>query len=375
MLSRLVFGWLVVNALGLWACLAASLRHFRSRLPAGGPPPPMTLIKPVKGLDEGLRANFESVVSSDPHARLQVLIAVESPEDPAYPVLCAFRDAHPDRDIELVLSGPSGPRMGKIHNMMAAYPKAKHPIVIFSDADIRTTPELVAETGERFDAGADACYALPYQDPEPGLGGVFFQIAFNHSFSLPAALFYAALGMPFCAGAWMAYRRDVLDDVGGLGRFDRAIADDFAISWAVLRSGARGELLRTAVRVREECTGALDAFWHLVKWARIIRWTLPPAYFLVPLFLPSTLSLAWWALGGGSAALAFFAVCSLSRALVGLIQDLRLGSMMPWWAYPALAFADVGTVVIWLCGLPRRISWRGKRYRLAWGGRVEVISP
>jgi ceramide glucosyltransferase len=327
----------------------------------------MTLIKPVKGLEEGLRENFEAIPAADPEGRLQVIVAMEDAEDPAYPVMKAFAQAHPGR-VELVLAGPSGPRMGKAHNMAAALPKARHPYVIFSDADIRTTMELVRWTGRAFEEGSEAVFALPVHDRAPGLGGALFQIAFNHSFCLPAALSFRLTGLPFTAGAWMAYKRSTLDRLGGLEPFVHCIADDFSIGWAALRSGARARLLPVPVPLKETGSGAGEAFVHLVKWSRIIHWTTPLPYYLVPLVCPGPLALAlgYWKL---------FALLAASRTLVGLVQDAQLGSRMAWPVYFFLGFSDLGTLIFWLSGLPRRIEWRGKRYRLSWGGRAEVISP
>lgn len=358
--------WLAAGIVGLWACLAATLVHFRRR-PLPGPPPPMTLIKPVKGLDEGLRENFEAIIASDPEGRLQVIVALEDEKDPAYAAMKDFAEAHSGR-VELVLSGPSGPRMGKVHNMAAALAKARHPYVIFSDADIRTTTELVRWTGRAFEQGMEAVFALPVHDRAPGVGGALFQIAFNHSFCLPAALSFRLTGMPFTAGAWMAYTRERLDKVGGLEPFAHCIADDFSIGWAALRSGARARLLPVPVPLKETGSGAGEAFTHLVKWSRIIHWTVPLPYYLVPLLCPGPMALALghWKL---------FGLLAASRTAVGLIQDAWLRSSMSWPVYAFLGFSDLGTLAFWLCGLPRRIEWRGKRYRLSRGGRAEVISP
>ncbi|MDE2510347.1 MAG: glycosyltransferase, partial [Elusimicrobia bacterium] len=162
----------------------------------------MTLIKPVKGLDDDMEEGFRSIVEADPSKSLQILIALETAEDPAYPFARAFADAHPDRDVEVVLTGPSGPRMGKIHNMIEAFPRARHDRVLFSDADVRITAALLSDTARAFDAGADAVYAMPYHAFVPGPGGWLFLVAFNYSFCVPVALSYRLGKLRSFAGAW-----------------------------------------------------------------------------------------------------------------------------------------------------------------------------
>ncbi len=276
---------------GFWACLAASLRHFRGA--AAGPADlPMTLIKPVRGLDDAMEASFRSLVAADPSRVLQIVVALESADDPAYPVAKAFAAAHPDRDISVLLTGPAGGRMGKAHNMIEAYKTAKHPRVLFSDADTSITPALLADTARAFREGAGAVFGLPYHVDAPGLGGWCFMVAFNHSYCVPAALAYEAGQFRSFAGAWMGYTRETLEKAGGLEPFSHAIADDFALGMAARRSGARLELLREPVFVSESGTAPLEVFRHVAKWASIICWSFPLAWVLAPFFNPVVLGLA-----------------------------------------------------------------------------------
>ena len=89
-----------IMILGLYASVAASVHHFRREDGGPGEPLlPMTLIKPVRGLDDGMRENFEAIADSDPGKSLQVIIALESGEDAAAAVARSFAAAHGDRDI------------------------------------------------------------------------------------------------------------------------------------------------------------------------------------------------------------------------------------------------------------------------------------
>lgn len=358
----------------LWACLAASLARFRAAAP-GPARRPMTLIKPVKGLDDAMELSFRSVVESDPGRVLQVLVALESAEDPAYPAARAFAAAHPERDIAVLLTGPAGPRMGKAHNMIEAYKAAKHPVVIFSDADTCITPALLADTARAFDEGADAAFGLPYHAAAPGLGGWLYMLAFNHAYCVPAALGYYTGQFRSFAGAWMAYTKEAVARAGGLEGTAHSIADDFALGAAARASGARLELLREPVFVHESAPGAAAVAGKLAKWSSIIAWSFPPAWLLAPALDP--VLLGWAALACDRTPLTFAALgASLAtRALVALVQDRRVGRLrLPAWYYASLVAADPGAMLFWPLGLRRVVSWRGRRYRLSLGGRCEVLA-
>ena len=366
--------------LGLYASLAVSVYHFR-RDHAGPDEPllPMTLIKPVRGLDDGMRENFEAIADSDPENALQVIIALESDADPAAAVARGFAASHPERDILVLYTGPGRGRMGKVHNMIEALSKAKHARVIFSDADIRTAPGLLRGTSRAFRHGYEAVFGLPYHVYVPNLGGWMFRVAFNHNFSIAAALTYY-LGLYRCAsGAWMAYTREVLERAGGLEPFAHYISDDFAISDKVRRLGARQYLLHELVRVSETGTGVSEAFWHLVKWCRITHSSVPGIYFGLAVLNPGLAAVSLWVLCEvsqdrlwlGRGLLAAFLV---SRSLVACLQDrLAARARLPLWEYASLIVIDLGYLLFWAFGLRRRIVWRGVRYRLHSGGIAEVL--
>jgi ceramide glucosyltransferase len=365
--------------LGLWASLAVSIYHFR-RDHAGPREPllPMTLIKPVRGLDEGMRENFEAIADADPENALQVIIALESHADPAAAVASGFAGSHPERDILVLYTGPARGRMGKAHNMIGALSKAKHARVIFSDADIRTTPGLLRGTSRAFRDGYEAVFGLPYHVYVPNLGGWMFRVAFNQNFSIAAALTYY-LGLYRCAsGAWMAYTREVLERAGGLEPFAHHIADDFAISDKVRRLGARQYLLHELVRVSETGTAVSEAFWHLVKWCRIIHSILPGVYFGLALLNPGSSRSPLGVVRGSQDRLwlgrGLLAAFLISRSLAACLQDRLVARVrLPLWEYASLIVIDLGYLLFWAFGLRRRIVWRGVRYRLHPGGIAEVL--
>ena len=366
-------------AAGLWLCLAATARRFRGApdAPCGLP---MTLIKPVKGLDDDMEEGFRSIVAADPRATLQILIALETEADPAYPFARAFADAHRDRDVSVFLTGPSGPRMGKIHNMIGALPRARHPYVLFSDADTRITPALLADTARAFRDGADAVYAMPYHAYAPGWGVWLFVVAFNHSFCVPVALTARAGKLRSFAGAWMGYTKDAIERIGGLPRFENAMAEDLSMGLAAADAGLRQELLRVPVSVSETGTSFGEAFLHVSKWATIIFWSWPAIILAAPLLSPGLAACAALALAAVTGrsmapALAALAAATVSRVAVGFYQDRFFGGpRAPWWRYATLAFADLGALAFLPMALRRTVTWRGKTYRISLGGRGRVVS-
>ncbi|MHB2026594.1 MAG: glycosyltransferase [Elusimicrobiota bacterium] len=373
--------WISVLIAGLYASVLATWIYFRlaPRPSLDGGLLPITVIKPVRGLDAAMIPGLEALLRSDPKKRTQILIAMEDDRDPAWGPAKSFAAVHSDRDIEIVITGPAKDRMGKIHNMTQALPRAKHPYLVFSDADTVASPNLLAWTSAAFREGYDAIYALPYHLETRGLNGCLMQIAFSHGFSLPAALGYYLNRFHFYAGAWMGYTKKRIEAIGGLDPFSNLIADDYAIGAAASKSGSRKYLLPARIGVQEGDQTLAEALTHLAKWSAIIHSCLPWAYSILPLLDGVFLSLVAALLGAFSRAspepgLLLLSLAAGSRAGAGLLQDLAFGEgLMPWYAYAGIPAMDLLNVGLWFFGFRSIIDWRGTRYRLSRGGRAEVL--
>ncbi len=358
------------------AAFFASRRHFR--LDSGPRKPlqtPFTVIKPLRGADAGMLDNFRALLSADGERRLQFIFAMESAEDPAHPAAYAMVREFPEHDVLLVETGPSGRRTGKMHNMIEALKSAKHAHVVFSDADVFTTREVLEETSAAFASGAEAVFAAPYHLPSRGAAALWYQIAFNHFFTPAAALSYR-LGFFRCfAGAWMGYSRAALEDIGGLEPLARKIADDYSLGSRVVAAGRRPVLLRSWVAVDEEGKTLVEAFSHLSKWYVMGWWTLPWLYLLFPLAVPGFIAGMALAAGGPSAlGIAFLAVLPLWRTAIGWAQDRWVyRNPMPWPGYLLLGLSDIGMMLLWVSGFRRRLAWRGRVYRAASHGEAELV--
>ncbi len=380
-LNFLFATWAILLLAGLWACAIATFRHFgRNSFSTNSTfAESITLIRPIRGLNDGIREALESIAESDVCRRLEILIAMESSDDPAYPIAVEFSQYKKERNVSIILTGPSRGRMGKMHNMIEAFPKAKSLFVVFSDADAWASPALIRETARAFGSGYDAVFALPYYAEPRNAAEISFAVALNHGFSTPAALSYYLLKFPFCAGAWMGFSKKIIEKIGGLESFEKRIADDYALQMAVSKSGGKHVFLNRPVFFRETTKDVKDTLQHLSKWASIIHSCLPNLYFIAPVFSPTHAALfflifAWMTNQHVLAAAVLFILTILSRILVGIIQDLRVArKMMPFYSYLSIPVFDLAATGIWLSGFRRNINWRNKNYRLSPGCQAEVI--
>src|SRR5438132_2624204 len=95
--------------------------------------PPVTIFKPLKGVDEGLEENLRSFFRLD-YPTYQVLFGIADADDPAIAVVNRLLAEFPDRDAELVLGCPAFGLNPKVENLAAMYRHRKHETILISDS-------------------------------------------------------------------------------------------------------------------------------------------------------------------------------------------------------------------------------------------------
>ncbi|MEO6811580.1 MAG: glycosyltransferase, partial [Isosphaeraceae bacterium] len=157
MTFNLVLGAIAVLAVATTFFSAASLlwvTRRRRNLPEFTPP--VTILKPLKGMDEGLEENLRSFFRLD-YPVYQLLFGVSDPNDPAVPVVERLLAEFPNQDARLIVGYPPFGLNPKVENLAALLVHRTHETILISDSNVRVRPGYLRET---------ACYLA---DPSVGL--------------------------------------------------------------------------------------------------------------------------------------------------------------------------------------------------------------
>ena len=338
--------------------------------------PPVTILKPVKGMDGESFENFASFCRQD-YPRFQIIFAAASADDPVIPVIDRLRSAFPGTDIELVVDGSvHGPNY-KVGNLINAYPLARHDIIIICDSDIRVPPKYLSDISARF------------EDPDVGLVTSLYRSSAVHGAAaaiealgftcemVPNVLVAQTLeGLSFALGASMAVRRELLERIGGFPVLVDFLADDYQLGNRVRRAGYRVELsglFVESIMHRETLSSVLS---RQLRWGRTMRVSRPGGYFASGLTRPFTAAaLAILVSGCSSAGITAVVILYTVAMTVNLVysRSFLKDRLLPrrLWLIPV---RDAVSSAVWaLAFLGNRVTWRGHRFRLVPGGKIEDL--
>ncbi|MBE7503403.1 MAG: glycosyltransferase [Verrucomicrobiales bacterium] len=381
-------------ALGLllWQWFEAIRFPLHRRKVAAGFAPGLTLLKPLKGADSETEACLRSWLTLDYAGPVQVLFGVADAEDPAAAVVRRLQTEFPQADVELVVcTGRLGPN-SKVSKLAQLEPRARHTVLVVSDADVAVPPDFLAQLVQPFGEAGVGLVTPFYQLATPATAAMHWEaLAVNADF-WSSVLQAVRLGpMRFALGAVMAVRREVLQAIGGFGSLVHYLADDFELGQRV--TGRRptaspaepgvveGDRYRIAVcpvvvACRESPRG-WGAIWrHQVRWARTIRHCQPGPYALSVLSNPTL----WPVLGVLAAPASVLAWTGLAVCLgtrLGMAAHCQARLRRSWahlrWVWLAPVKDLLGAVLWAWAFLGQTIEWRGERYRVRRGGRLEPL--
>jgi ceramide glucosyltransferase len=360
---------------GLISLLCAR-RYFKRKLPSEEFMPPVTILKPVKGVDAESFENFASFCEQR-YPVFQIVFAAAAEDDPAVPVIRRLMGEFPGRDLLLVIDGAiHGPNY-KVCNLMHAYPKAKHDILIVCDSDIRVGPDYLREVAAPFRDDSVGLVTSLYRSPGVRNIPTALEAMGFTTEMIPNVMVALSLeGLTFALGASMAVRRDALEKIGGFSALVEYLADDYQLGNMVYRAGYRLELsgyFVESVMKRESLQGILS---RQLRWARTMRASRPLGYFASGITQPvPSILLALLVSGFSRAGWTAVAILGLSRLLIGLtfsrvyVRDGLFPRFL--WLLP---FRDLLACVTWAFSfLGNRVVWRSRTFRVLPGGTIRDL--
>lgn len=371
--------------LGNAAYLAALIAACRRKAPSAEPDleslPALTIVRPLKGLEDGAEGHHESLFGG----RLQpeaVLFVVESESDPAVEAVRPVVERHPDRARLLTALPAPGVLSGKVRNMMTGWSAARTPLVGFCDSDITLDRGHLADCVSRFADPNVAAASLPILYVAEGVFGRLSMLIMTiDNATLVRSASRTDIGA-VTLGGLMIFRRDALEAVGGPEALGDALADDVRAGELIHKAGGQIRLAERPLVHNSGPEPALGCLARHHRWLTSIRTELPLFFWLQALLLnpiAATLTAGtvlsatgspWaataWAIAAASALLRTITAFATDRALLRP-HGVGLGA----WCL-ARAAADILYLMVLLTTLlVPFVYWRGRWFRTRWGsGRI-----
>jgi ceramide glucosyltransferase len=343
----------------------------------GGAPftPPVSNLKPIRGMDPGAYENFASFCRQD-YPEYEILFCVDGREDPVLPVIEKLTRDFPERRIRVLFGSGRIATNDKVAKLARMVAEAAHEVVVISDSDVRVAPDylrrVVAPLADP-KVGAVTCFYLP--EDEPTLAGRLQSIGMFSDFYAGILVASQLDGIKFALGPTIATTRTRLAGFGGYESLENRPADDLLVGRLIAEQGHEVKLLRYTVLAVADFQSMSDLVHKRLRWIVVMRHMRPWGH----VGLLFTQGLPW-----SLAAIAVHPSTAVAAAYLGTYLAMRIamtwligirGLKQPglWSKMPLIPVWDALAFCIWLVSFGRRsIRWRGSDYMLRDGRLVPV---
>ncbi len=242
--------------------------------------PAMTLLKPLAGAEPDLEAHLASFFEQD-YPTFEVLFCAREANDAGLEVARSVASRYPQIPVKFMATGEPLYINAKVASMELMETAAAHEILVISDSDVRVKPDYLRAVALPFadeNVGGMCCL---YRGIAAG-GGLWARLeAVGMSVEMTAGVLVARMmeGMQFVLGPTMAFRREVIRQLGGFKVTADYCADDFVLGNETYKSGKTVVLSHHAIDHIVINLSLMASLKHQVRWMKSTRFSRPKGHF------------------------------------------------------------------------------------------------
>jgi ceramide glucosyltransferase len=344
--------------------------------------PPVSVLKPLHGMEPGLEGNLESFFEQE-YPEFELLFCARQETDEGLQLARRVGERYPRVKAQYVTCGEPTANFhnAKVYSLAKLDSVARHELFITSDADVRVRKDYLRRMVQNLKdprMGLASCVYLGTTDRGAKAGFSSQLDAVGKSVEMTSGVLVADMleGTKFALGASMAVRKESFERAGGFEELGQFYADDFVLGNRLAGQGVGVRMATHVIRLMVQDTPFGLSFRNQLRWMQSTRRSRPWGHlgsgltFAVPFGL---LGLIWglstrhWLAG-----VMWLGVAVVNRWLqAGIV--LRMMGDEEWvrgmFLYPLRDFLGC---VLWLGSYGGdKFYYRGKIYTLKGGGRVE----
>jgi ceramide glucosyltransferase len=338
--------------------------------------PPISILKPICGLDIDTYENFASFCQQD-YPEYQIIFGVLDESDPSVEVVKRIIDDFPEIDIRLVVSDRTIGTNLKVSNLANAEAEAKYPILLLADSDVRVGPDYLRRVIQPMRDPAVGVITCLYRPLVRGWVAILEAVGISTEYHAGVLVARSLEGMNFALGPTIAIRKTALEAVGGFLAIADHVADDFQLGYRPAQAGYKVVLSDYVIDHAIATDSFIDLIYRQMRWNCCTRVSRPWGYLglifthgtaIGLLFLMATAgSLFGWVVAGIT-----WSTRLIAAWVVGVrsLKDPVARKFL--WLVP---LRDLISFALWCyCFFGDTFEWRGRRLRLTKGGKLVPLN-
>lgn len=358
--------------------LYSSLHFFREARKVNRPldyTPPVSNLKPIRGLDNDAYENFASFCAQD-YPDYELLFAIGDGDEAVLEVIERLKREFPQRSIRVLHVSGHTAANDKVVKLGRLVAEARNEVLVINDSDVRARPDYLRNVVAPLrDAKVGAVTCLYVSTHETNFVQRFQSIGMICDFFPGIMVAWQLDGVKFAFGQTIVTTKKNLAGFGGYAAIENRPADDLLVGRLVAEQGFEVVLLPYAVEAVADFRSLKEFFFKRLRWMTVMRHMRPWGH----IGLVFTQGLAWSLAAvavhptAKVALLYFGGYLGVRTAMTWLIGVWGLKQKGIWQKMALVPLWDAWALMTWILSFGRRsIRWRDMDYRIRGGTLVPV---
>ena len=336
--------------------------------------PPISCLKPIRGLDDDAYQNYASFCHQDYPGEYEIVFCVDR-DDPALPVLEKLKADFPERKIRLIYGSGRDAINDKVGRLTRLVSDAQYDILVITDGDIRVGDDYLRAVAQTFrDPKVGGATTLYVSTEETSFVQELQSVGMISDFFAGIMVAWQLDGVKFMFGQSILTTKKYIAGFGGYEVLENRPADDLNVGRLVAEQ-AEVKLLPYVVKSVADFQSLKDLFYKRVRWMTVMRlvrrqghrglvFTWGLIWALIAVAVHPTWPVVIGYLGG------YLVLRVIITWLIGIWGMKQKGI---WRKMPLIPLWDAVAFMIWVASFGRNtIRWRGYDYHIRDGILVPV---
>ena len=337
--------------------------------------PPISILKPLTGLDDDLFANLSSFCNQD-YPEYEIIFALAEADDPALELAHKLPKQFPKNKISVIVKQRDDAFNPKVNNLISAYEASQFPYFLISDSDVRVTRNYLREI------------IKPMADPRVGLvnnlirgiesrsiGALLENLHLNSFVIGNVAIMTSFFKMPVVVGKSMLMRKKDFEAIGGFAAVTRVLAEDYVLGTLIHNTGKRVITSGYLINAVNHYRTMKQFLKRHGRWGKL-RWKLGGAGYFSEI-MTNAVFLSCFApvvMGPTTSALSLTALVWLIKIMGDYALGKRIRSAHRFYHYLLSPIKDIIVGFIWFVPFfSRTVVWRKHIYKITKGSVLVPI--
>jgi ceramide glucosyltransferase len=339
--------------------------------------PPISILKPLKGMDDDLFANLVSFCNQD-YPDYEIIFCLEETNDPALKLAEKIKKMYPHKRISIVIKEGDYALNPKVNNLVTAYRNSQFPYFLISDSDVRVDKNYLMEMAKHMeDPGVGLVSNLIRGIDSRTFGALLENLHLNSFVIGNVALLTTFFKMPVVVGKSMLMRKKDFEEIGGFEVVKNVLAEDYVIGQKMHKKGA-GVITSGHVINAVNHSRTLKQFLKRhARWGKL-RWKLGVIGYVSEILSNAVFiaCLPLVVLGPTTRTISLAAAVSLLKIIGDYSLGKRIRSAHRFFHYLLSPVKDIIIGCIWFVPfVSRTVMWRRHKYKITKGSVLVPLHP